>query len=206
MARWARRQRRWQALRSRPPRLLLSSRSRAEYVCVCFSSFLGPSPRNQTLETERWKQETNVRLRSWMCFVAFRLDLANWEQRFLFLAKFRQLASPHRAVQNLLVKSGDSWPSDSPYRNTIRYKASHHYNHVKGGNCKGVELVPLKVVGICFLVRQCQWLATSHPPPWRSPLHFLKLSSHLSLPYVTLYCYSCVFPFLSFLITYISVY
>jgi hypothetical protein len=119
------------------------------------------------------------------------------------------VANPHRSIQQLLVKSGDLGRSTPPckiwvfltIRFTIKYKASHHYNHVKGGKCKGVELVPLKlVVNICFVI--CQWLVTSHPPPWPSPLHFLKLTSHLSLFMLASIVIHVCFP--SFLIAYIS--
>jgi len=111
-----------------------------------------------------------------------------------FLAKFHQMASPHKVIQHPLVKFGGFWLSNSPYYNTINSRASRLYDHTKEGNHKRVEPIPSKVVGIHFVIHWCWWLTTSHPPPLPSPLHFLKLTNHLFLPYVNFYCHACLLP------------
>jgi hypothetical protein len=113
-----------------------------------------------------------------------------------FWVKFHQMASPHKVIQHPFVKYGGFWLSNSPCCNTIKSRASHLYDRTKGGNHKGVEPIPPKVVGIHFVIHWCWWLATSHPPPFPSLLHFLKPTNHLFLPYVSFYCHPCLLPIL----------
>jgi len=69
-----------------------------------------------------------------------------------FWVKFHQMASPHKVIQHPFVKYGGFLPSNSPCCNTIKSRASHLYDRTKGGNHRGVEAIPLKVVGIHFVI------------------------------------------------------
>jgi len=121
--------------------------------------------------------------------------------QWFFSAKFCQVVIPHKVIWHSLVKFGDFWPSNSPYYDIVESNVNCHYDCMKGGNHRRVKLVSLKIVGIQFVTCWCWQLATSHPPPSPFPLHFLKLTSHLSIPYVNFYHQHAYF--LSLLIIYI---
>jgi hypothetical protein len=119
----------------------------------------------------------------------------------VFFDKFCQMVIPHKAIWQSLVKFGNFLPSKSPYYDIVESRANRHYDCMKGGNHRGVKHVSLKLVVIHFVMCWCRQLATSHPPPSPFPLHFLKLTSHLSIPYVNFYHQHAYF--LSLLIIYI---